>query len=275
MLVWGGSTGEAMYGDGAAYAPATDTWRALAMTGAPLPRVEHAVVWTGQEMLVIAGVQDERSFTGGGRYDPATDTWRPLAAAPFLIGSRAAGLVWTGKEAVLFGGINGSRVLRQGGRYDPVTDTWRPLSLAGAPSARGHPGMAWTGTAVAVFGGSLGIHDGPGADGGALYDPATDIWTALPAPEAPCARTGHALVWTGQDLVVWGGGDCAPDEHRPVTVEGRRWRPGQAAWTPIDAAGAPTPRVHAVAHWVGGALLVWGGVGRQGAARDGGLLRLP
>ena len=39
---------------------------------------------------------------------------------------------------------------------------------------------------------------------GLVYDPATDVWSAL--PKAPArGRTGAIAVWTGSRLIVWGG----------------------------------------------------------------------
>ncbi len=40
---------------------------------------------------------------------------------------------------------------------------------------------------------------------GARYNPATDTWTAISTANAPTARTYHTAVWTGSEMIVWGG----------------------------------------------------------------------
>ena len=40
-------------------------------------------------------------------------------------------------------------------------------------------------------------------DGG-RYNPAANTWTAL-APRAPAARNYHTAVWTGSEMIIWGG----------------------------------------------------------------------
>ena len=57
MLIWGGVSCPDQHalgfcGDGAAYNPATNTWRPLANQNAPRPRDEHTAVWTGSQMLI-------------------------------------------------------------------------------------------------------------------------------------------------------------------------------------------------------------------------------
>ena len=41
---------------------------------------------------------------------------------------------------------------------------------------------------------------------GGRYDPATDSWTATSTTSAPDARYLHTAIWTGSEMIVWGGG---------------------------------------------------------------------
>ena len=41
-------------------------------------------------------------------------------------------------------------------------------------------------------------------DGG-HYDPVADEWTPTATVGAPAARGLHSAVWTGQEMIVWGG----------------------------------------------------------------------
>ena len=45
----------------------------------------------------------------------------------------------------------------------------------------------------------------PPIDTGARYDPATDSWTPISIVGAPSPRRSHSAVWTGQQMIVWGG----------------------------------------------------------------------
>jgi hypothetical protein len=40
---------------------------------------------------------------------------------------------------------------------------------------------------------------------GGRYNPGTDGWTATNTSNAPSARYAHTAVWTGSEMIVWGG----------------------------------------------------------------------
>ena len=40
---------------------------------------------------------------------------------------------------------------------------------------------------------------------GGRYNPSTDNWVAASTTNAPQARTGHTAVWTGSEMIIWGG----------------------------------------------------------------------
>ena len=42
---------------------------------------------------------------------------------------------------------------------------------------------------------------------GGKYNPSTDSWTATSTANAPSARVQHTAVWTGSEMIVWGGYD--------------------------------------------------------------------
>jgi hypothetical protein len=63
----------------------------------------------------------------------------------------------------------------------------------------------WDGRYVLVWGGN----GGAGRDG-ARYDPFVDRWFAIDAGQAPTARRGHAALWTGARMLVWGGAASVP-----------------------------------------------------------------
>ena len=40
---------------------------------------------------------------------------------------------------------------------------------------------------------------------GGRYNPGTDSWTATSTNGAPAGRYWHTAVWTGSEMIVWGG----------------------------------------------------------------------
>ena len=56
-------------------------------------------------------------------------------------------------------------------------------------------------------------------DGG-RYDPTTDVWAGLVPDGAPSARQAHTAVWTGSEMILWGGVGEAGDLQ-----DGGRYQP--------------------------------------------------
>ena len=53
-----------------------------------------------------------------------------------------------------------------------------------------------------VWGGSYGS---PTFNTGGRYNPSTDSWTATSTINAPMPEYAHTAVWTGSEMIVWGG----------------------------------------------------------------------
>ena len=81
------------------------------------------------------------------------------------------------------------------------------------------------------------------------------IWFPTSTTGAPEARTEHTAVWSGSEMIVWGGhnGSSFPKNT------GARFDPVTNTWTPIATAGAPSPRWLHTAVWTGTEMVIWGG----------------
>ena len=240
--------------DGAAYDPATDTWRGIA--DAPInPRSGHVAVWTGEEVMVFGGSRVFEHNASAALYDPVADSWRLSSPSPL---DRAYGLtaaVWTGTEAVIWSGTGPEDVVA----YDPVTDEWR--LLPGAPAGMRSASAVWTGEEMLV----LGLSDDFSEQiGGLALDVEEERWTILPPSPQDFAATVSA-VWTGTSAVVVGG---------PRDAVGAVWTPSTGTWQELPASPQQAISGHAAA-WVGDALLVWGGQGDGSPLATGMLLRMP
>src|SRR5439155_1137708 len=85
-------------------------------------------------------------------------------------------------------------------------DTWTPTSITNAPTARADHTAVWTGSEMILWGGCNGTVVCNPLNTGGRYDPSTDSWTATSTTNAPAGRDYHTAVWTGSEMIVWGGG---------------------------------------------------------------------
>jgi N-acetylneuraminic acid mutarotase len=249
---------------GARYNPATDTWTPMSSVGAAGRRHTPLMVWSGEEMIVYAGGWGLGPIDGGGRYNPSTDTWGPVSetGAPSL---RIYGhAVWTGTHMLIWGGwANAPGHYQDGYLYDPSADEWTSISTTGAPSGRSFGTMVWTGSRAIVWGGCDGnMGSCPGAQGdGAIYDPTTDQWSPISNTDAPDARAQHKAVWTGDEMIVFGGQAGANGSGQMNS--GAIYNPDTDTWRAISTQGAPSPRCDHAAAWMGDKMLIWGGLGGE------------
>ncbi len=260
MIVWGGYVREAGESeglvDGAAYDPTTDAWRLL--PPAPLAAgTELAAVWTGDEMIVWGGVPDpghpsDDGSDEGAAYDPVADTWSALPAAP-LDARTNPGAAWTGEELFLWGGASTtlSREPRSDGAvYVPSTEAWHLIEegpLDPAPQAR----AVAAGDAALV----IGIDPDKSIEAAqvGLFTPASGKWKSLGS--LPESRVVFSALWTGEHLLVWGGGGPDQSGYRKT---GWALDPESGEWSTLPPATA-SKRMGHVAVWTGDEMIVWGG----------------
>ena len=267
MIIWGGSNGsyESGMNTGGRYDVITDTWASTAITGAPSLRNQHSAIWTGAEMIVWGGHYGSGPVNTGGRYDPLTDLWvtTPTSGAPSARWNHTA--IWTGSRMIVWGGNSGGM---SGGRYDPITNSWTSTATSGAPPGRSHHTAVWTGTEMIVWGGNY-WPDVPQTDTGGRYDPTSNSWTSTTTTGAPTERYDHTAVWTGTEMIIWGGYFVGPVNEEFAT--GGRYNPTTNTWTSTTTAGAPAARSNHTAVWTGTEMIVWGG----SPLGNGGRLRPP
>ena len=160
---------------------------------------------------------------------------------------------------IVWGGFDASvSPLRSGGRFNPATADWLPTpTRGGCPEARTSHTAVWTGTEMIVWGGKDGfLHSSHYLDSGGRYDPVNDEWRPTARNgAAPGPRVDHVAVWTGTEMIVWGGVDGISWLNG-----GGRYAPTSDSWTAMTTTGAPAGRRLATAVWTGSEMIVWGGV---------------
>ena len=217
MLVYGGvAGGSTILNTGGRYDPLTDSWNP--MTPASIPRSNHKAVWTGSKMLVWGGVATQNSYaSAGGIYDPVANSWTGITTSGQPQPREGHTAVWTGTEMIVWGGLAfigfDYTIYNTGGRYDPTTGSWLPTSTgSNAPSRRSGHLAVWTGSEMIVWGGATTTNGNGGpVNNGGRYAPATNLWEPTSTTNAPRASGGHAAVWTGSEMIVWKGGNAAPE----------------------------------------------------------------
>jgi N-acetylneuraminic acid mutarotase len=258
MIVWGGYTGgSGVTSTGARYNPATDKWTPTSTTNTPAARSRHTAVWTGSRMLVWGGRTgdtDDTIVNTGGVYDPASNTWTQITNSNAPLARQYHTAVWTGTEMIVWGGANSQNGVNTGGRYNPQTNSWQQTSTTGAPTPRYAHNAVWTGTRMLVWGGASNFSAPTFYNNGALYDPANNSWTPTTTTNAPTPRDASAVVWTGTEMILWGGFN---DAGR--VSSGGRYNPQSNTWQTLSTAGAPAGVVLTSAVWTGSEMIVWGG----------------
>ena len=82
-----------------------------------------------------------------------------------------------------------------------------------------------------------GINDGNVLNTGGRYNPSTNSWTATSTTNAPEVRRAHTAVWTGSEMIVWGGNNGAGS----YLNTGGRYNPSTDTWTATNIDERPIP----------------------------------
>jgi hypothetical protein len=280
MIIWGGIQGNTLDLNNGRYDPATDQWTPVSTVNAPNGRKRHTATWTGDKMIVWGGHVggSGAEFSSGAIYDPATDTWTPMSSvgAPYARHDHSA--VWTGTELLIWGGrqfFSGTEA-NGGARYDPLTDTWTTISDVNAPMARWQHRAVWNGSQMIIWGGQINDNGAISlVKEGAIYHPATDVWSALPAQNAPDpsqqSYLPSSVVWTGADMFVWSNfNDWVQDPWTEVWAsvrrsEARRFGPNDQ-WQLVDEGCESAASGNAV--WLDDRFLSWSGDYSEGYSYD-------
>lgn len=202
-----------------------------------------------------------RSINGGHDvaayvYDSAPGT--ASHAAPSGFGWRGTTtVVWTGKRVLVIGGSSGTTDSPPWPAYDPVADVWEELEVDRPPDGvRVGRGGVWTGTEVVFVG------------AGVALDPQTGSWRVIAA--SPLAeRLAATVVWTGEEIIVWGGCDASipqcDDFGKGLFADGAIYQPSTDSWRVMAPSPLP-PGNRPSAAWTGTEVLYHAGLVEPDAA---------
>ena len=228
-------------------------------------------------LVAVVGLTDPvtvREARAGGASDG--EGWQKLADAD-VAGRSGGTAVWTGTEMIVYGGEGLGTSLDDGARFNLAENNWTPLPRASEPDSRTQHSAVWTGREMIVWGGFGGVNGvNTNRFDGACYDPRTDAWRPTSTTDAPQARFQHTAVWTGREMLVWGGYTDAQSLYHGAynnayLNSGGAYDPARDTWRDISTAGAPAARFNHVALWTGDRMIIWGGNDATKAFNDGGL----
>lgn len=162
-----------------------------------------------------------------GRCTPA---WQPTSMTSVPAGRDRHAATSLGTKYVATGGTLTFQGVAIGNAvsYDLATSTWS--TFPSHVSARLSHQLVTTGSKLYAYGGitdaANGATIGPG-----LEESSGGAWTAVTAANAPKGRYNFGMVWTGTEIMLYGGGDDAV----PANASGARLVPG-GAWTDASCA---------------------------------------
>jgi hypothetical protein len=206
ILVIGGEDGAELSPTVWRFDPGTETFTRYATLATG--RAGHVAVALGDgNVLVYGGGRALSESPVAEIIDTSAGAARPTRGPqPVVSRTHAAALLLGDGRVLIVGGTVTGAALSGAEIFDPATETFTPLATA-VPSRRySHTVTRLTDGRVLVYGGF-----GAGPDGGPLppevFDPATNRFTAVAAPETT-VRANHAAVG-GADGSVWivGGED--------------------------------------------------------------------
>ena len=169
--------------------------------------------------------------------------WTELPAPPDPRPGMA--YLWAGDRLLAWGGWAGAEEspTATGYVFGPTGSTWSPIRDAPLPGAG--VDATWTGREAIFF--------GVGAERwrGEAFDPVAGAWRVIADP--PIARRDAAMtVWTGSELIVWGGGS----RTGPPDLSGAAYDPATDTWHRI--ADGPIGLNQGDAVWTGHQMVVVG-----------------
>ncbi len=258
VFVWGGGssvTSAVDYADGAMYDPTAQSWTPVQTAGAPLPRRAAYLFWTGSNVLLFAGYQGALTTPLGDAflYDPAGDAWTPVSATNQPQSLFSPTVSWTGTELYVYGGGKGSASFDDFHRYAPASG-WTVLSQG--PGKRFGAFGGWDGAFFIAWGGRKPPQNTT-YDDGLRYD---GTWKSMQngatARVAPHRESGWSARISSQNLMIVGGLSSAD----AVVKDGAIYNSGTNTWASVAAWPSGEEHRFGVGAFVGGEMVLWGGL---------------
>ncbi len=252
VLVWGGRIGNNAINSGGKYDVATDKWTAITGTGAPSPRYNFSNSFAAPSaghpsglFFVWGGADTFNWFGDGASYDPGSDKWTPVNMTPGAMPNGGyppqyypKGTPVKMESANAFNGVGGPGSYIFGGWdggnfFSPILYFWDGASMQpggywyglkpgdpNAPSGRARYVGVVPSLGIFLWGGCNDMACGTVLADGSVWKPDNNggTWSNFPSDPGLTARSEASIVWTGTDVIIWGG----TDGNKPLGNGARR-----------------------------------------------------
>lgn len=238
LIIWGGSRGDSALSDGAAFDPATEVWRLIAV-----PDLE------GGQGFVGVSVADRLLVWGGGAgtrgaalYDPRLDEWTRATPAP-VEGLPIYAAASRDESSVVMLGV-GTSGREFAVRYHIASDSW----------VRMPPPTIGIRMGQTIISGPRGVMLVPGSESfGAWFDEALGEWAAVQPPPGLSGVGGLYIggVSVDDEIYLWGSDQRRSDSFRA------RYNIVAQSWSRMAAPPVP-PGLEPLVVWTGTHMILWG-----------------
>jgi hypothetical protein len=96
---------------------------------------------------------------------------------------------------------------------------WQQKNTEFIPAARAVHTAVWTGTEMIIWGGTSSSSNETLLNSGAIYNPSINTWRPTSTVNAPPARNFHSAIWTGHEMIVWGGFAGNSSTHNNIIIK--------------------------------------------------------
>jgi hypothetical protein len=236
-LVAGGITAATLSGDGAgvgnlnASSVASGTLADARLSG-NVPLLKGSQAFTGVNTFGNAGNSFAGTFAGDGA---GVTNLNGASIVNGTVGSAQLGASAV-QTANIAAGAVGNTQLASGSAAANLQDIGQ--------SGVGSGGMIWSTNPASATLFSAGYIRAGRMDYGAN-------WDGSPGDTSP--RHGHVAIWTGSEMILWGGANGTN-----FLNDGAGFKPGLSRWTSLPTNGAPSARGGHSAVWTGSEMIIWG-----------------
>lgn len=201
----------------------------------------------------------------GAIFDVASNSWLAGSPSPIPEPLTSEGGEVVAGQYVRFVSNFGEVEFETGFRFDPVQNAWFEIGGSGPPfqrlgfvSVASDRGLLVWGGAERLTGDVGDVTELPLLGDGARLDSESWTWLPMSTDGAPSPRSTPVAVWTGEELIIYGGfarAERSSGVDEPLN-DGYRYNPTTDTWAPLGASGPVLPWPGSAA-WTGKQLLVW------------------
>lgn len=259
MVVWGDS-----FKSLKEYNPSNNHWRALPSYYAPRPGANYVSGYVDGKLICWGGLLNSQGWV----YDFEKEIWSEIENryAPsqrqnaYAVSMGDKFFVWGGLKVEMLNGQAYSERMTDGGVFDVKSNQWVTIHASPDISPRYESSIVWTGSKVIIWGGYVEKENGEMVitNTGIIFDPKTMTWTSLPMDGDPSPRHYHTALWTGTQMIIWGG-ENDPRATYSGLKDGGVFDFESFSWKSITAPQFSVGNRFQQAVWTGHLMLVWGG----------------